>query len=730
MLPGFQGASFHSFNMADNHISSPFPLTSLLETVWRHRWLAGSTGLILAVLISMLSFAVNPLYRAEALLVVERGGRPLPFLSDAPDAKGLEYSLLNTQSALLRSHQVVSQALDAEKVAFDGSAGYALSHDRTQRLLDRLVIETNQYNWILHLSLVDDDPDLARTALGSLIRCHLSNERSRIENRSRSAIEFLRNAVEKARVDLARCRDEEAQFRRGNGLLSADPNRNLLVMEIESLHASRTALESELTNSGALMNRLSIGNEVNGIGDQRRSLIRIPEINREPLVAQTRQALLVATSRVSALSQKFKPGHPQMLDATKECADLQTQLDLAAASSAQTFSDMHMALLARQLQLSDRISSLENNLVAYRERMIDLQALSLTTASAEQLYQTVDRNLQEEEIASRRQHLDVSIADPPHVTSWPVNVRRSLFVLSGVVLGAIAAVTVALLADFLERRISNPDAVRQITSIPTLGYIPHVHDLLVPGRPETSRPQAIGVLDEAFRLLSSTIQLKRDIGPGPRVMVITSPGSCDGRTTVTARLAMTLAASGSRVLLIDGDLRQPSLHRQFDLTAEAGVSDLLQGREAVVVPTGYTGLELLSAGTAAEHSMELPSIASFRELIATFAGSNRFVLIDSPPLAFSESLVMCGVAHDVLLVIRDGFTSKEALRQAQLRLAPLLAQVLGLVINDDHGTSPAGSGTEARIVQTGVFTRRRPVPPVAGPKPGPPGPSDPIVIEE
>jgi len=353
--------------------------------------------------------------------------------------------------------------------------------------------------------------------------------------------------------------------------------------------------------------------------------------------------------------------------------------------------------------------------VAYRERMIDLQALSLTTSSAEQLFQTVDRNLQEEEISSRRQHLVVSIADPPHVTSWPINLRRSLFALSGAFIGLIAAVAVALLADLLERRISNPEAVRQITSLPTLGYIPHIQALQVPGRPDVVRVQAQGVIDEAFRLLSSTIQLKREIGPGPRVMVVTSPGSGDGRTTVTARLALTLAASGNRVLLIDGDLRQPSLHSQFDLTAEAGVSDLLQGREAVVVPTGYPRLELLSAGTAAEHSMELPSIAAFRDMLGTFSGRNRYVLIDSPPLAFSESLVMCGVAQDILIVIREGFTGKEALRQAQIRLAPLLGLVLGLVINDDHGTAPAGGGSESRIVQTGAFTRLRPVPPVARP---------------
>lgn len=716
--------------MAESPTSSPFPLTALLATVWRHRWLAGITGLVVATLVTLLSYTVTPLYRAEALLVVERGGRPLPFLSDAPDAKGVEFSLLNTQSALLRSHQVVSQALIAEKTAFDLSPDYAQSGDRAQRLRDRLTIETNQHNWILHLSLVDADPALARTALTSLIRCHLDNERRRIDDRSRSAIDFLRQAVDKARADLARCRDEEAMFRRGNGLLSADPNRNLLVLEIESLHASRTGLESELTASEAVMQRLEFGKSIADAAGRRIALMRIPEIHRDPLVAQMQQALLEATNRAFVLSQKYKSEHPQMLDAAQECASVQLQLESAAAMAASALGDVHKGLLVRQQRLAERIAALEIALVAYRERMIDLQALSLTTASAEQLFQTVDRNLQEEEIASRRQHLEVTVADPPHVTSWPVNVRRSLFVLSGGVIGLIAAISVALLADLFERRISNPEAVRQITSLPTLGYIPHVQDLQGPGRPESVRAPAQGVIDEAFRLLSATIQLKREIGPGPRVMVVTSPGSGDGRTTVTSRLAMTLAASGSRVLLIDGDLRQPSLHRQFDLAAEAGVSDLLQGREAVVVPTGYTGLELLSAGTAAEHSMELPSIASFRELLATFAGSNRYVLIDSPPLAFSEALVMCGVAHDVLLVIRDGFTGKEALRQAQIRIAPLLAQVLGLVINDDHGTAPAGSGTEARIVQTGVFTRLRPVPPVAGPKKGPPGPDDPVVIED
>lgn len=716
--------------MADAQTDTPIPLSTLLTTVWRHWPLAILAGVLVMGLVTILSYTVTPLFRAEALLVVERAGRPLSFLGDDMGAKGDEYSLLNTQSALLMSHQVISQALKGEEALFDASPAYAGSRDRPQLLLNRLSIETNQHNWILRLSLVDGDPALAQAALASLIRCHLDNERRRVDDRSRDALEFLTRTVAKAREDLARCRSDEARFRRSNGLLSADPNHNLLMLEIETLNTSRSILETDLAASEAVMQRLSACTGIPDGGRRREALMHIPDVHRDPLVVQMQQALLLSRNRAFSLSQKYKAEHPQMIDSAEQTAAALVQVDEAVALASSTLSDAHRALLGRQGRLTGRIVALEAALVTYREAMIDLQALSLTTASAEQLFQAVDRNLQEEEIASRRQLVAVTVADPPHVTSWPVNVRRSLFILAGLVLGLAAAVGVALLAEFLERRIRNPEAVRQITNLPTLGYIPHVVGIRVPGRPEGAPDPANGVLSEAFRLLSATIQLKREIGPGPRVMVVTSPGSGDGRTTVAARLALTLAASGSRVLLIDGDLRQPALHHQFGLPEEAGVSDLLQGREAVVVPTGYANLELLSAGTAAERMMELPSIATFRELLATFAGNNRYVIIDSPPLAFSEALVMCGVAHDVLVVIRDGFTDKESLRLAQLRLAPLLNQVLGLVINDDHGTASAGHGVDSRIVQTGVFSRLKPAPPTAGPKSGPPGPDDPVVVED
>ncbi len=245
--------------------------------------------------------------------------------------------------------------------------------------------------------------------------------------------------------------------------------------------------------------------------------------------------------------------------------------------------------------------------------------------------------------------------------------------------------------------------------MPHLGSILHVPRLKVPGPPSQGHAVASGpsALNEAFRALSSTIQLSREEHHFPHVLVVTSPCSGEGRTTIATRLGMTLAASGCHVLLIDGDLRKPSLNRQFGMIEEPGVSDVLQDRDGVVVPTGYPRLDLLGAGTPVEKAMELPSIATFRELLKTFAGNSDYVIIDAPPLEFSEALVMCAVATDVLLVVRAGLTTKESFSLAQERLNPLRSKVLGLIINDDSSSPLARRGSDFRSSQAGAFARRR-----------------------
>jgi len=685
--------------MTDVAPTDAIPLTALFQTVWRHRQIAAVTLVAVTVLVILISFLVTPMYRAEALLVVQHPDKISAIDSTDTDdqaAAGSEYSLLNTQSELLMSHGVIVSALNAEAPAFDASPAYAKSRDRPDLMLNRLKVDTNQFSWVIHVTFVDNDPDLAIRGLTALLNSFLESERQRNLHRSQGLAVFLGKAVVDAQKALADSRTAEVTFRRQNDILATDPDHNLWTEELEATDASRSALAAERVTSDDTVANISACDALATPDARLDALLHIPDIAHDPLVMQFQQNLLALTDHAFALAQKFKPAHPQMLDLARQLESAkQTLSDAVLAARAALLAANH-SLQRRQDQFTLNFQAQQARLATYRESLIELEALTMTTQSKEQFYQTLDRNLQEVRIAELRQQNDVSLADPPHVTSWPVNVRRSLFGLAGLFLGLISAVGAALLAERINPRIRHHEAVRQITQLPILGSIPHIDQLLPPGPAGSSAPASHKPIEEAFRLLGSTIQLSRSGGDGTRVIVVTSPGSADGRTTVAARLSLTLAASGSSVLLIDGDLRKPNLHAQFAITPEAGVSDLLEGREAVVVPTGYPRLELLAAGAVTDRALELPNSASFRDLIASFTDNNRFIIIDSPPLEFSEALVMAGVASDIVMVIREGYTAKSALRLAQLRLGPLQGKILGLVINDDHELTQTGRWANAR----------------------------------
>ncbi len=433
-------------------------LTTLMGRIRRHLLPSCLVGALIAVLVVMVSYLLTPLYRAEAMLVVEHRGANLEFLAPDDNEKGAEYSLLNTQAELLLSHQVLSQVLEKQKALFDESPAYARSNDRIELLHDRLRVETNQYNWIIHISLEDPDPRLAETALASLIQSYLEDEHLRLEGSSHSALIFLTSSAAKAREDLANDRSQEEKYRHDNGIIQEDPDHNLYTTEIETLDASRT---SQITTRNASQGTID---ELDAIAQKPdpdlrlASLMRIPQIHGDPLVAQLEQNLLALQERQAAFAQKFKPAHPQMLDISKQVEATKGELVAAVDAAREAIVDQYRGVISAQQALDERIQKEQDELAAYRKRLIVLQALTLKTASTEQLFQSVDHNLQEEEIFSHRQQLSVSLADPPHVTSWPVNVRRSLFALAGVFLGLIAMAANALIADALDHRIRHADA--------------------------------------------------------------------------------------------------------------------------------------------------------------------------------------------------------------------------------------------------------------------------------
>lgn len=190
---------------------------------------------------------------------------------------------------------------------------------------------------------------------------------------------------------------------------------------------------------------------------------------------------------------------------------------------------------------------------------------------------------------------------------------------------------------------------------------------------------------EAFRTLRANIKFAGG-ATAPRVILLADAGSGEARPTVAANLAVALALAGDTTLLIDADLRQPSLHRLFGVGNEAGLTNSLgdgAGGSLPTVATAVAGLSLLPAGPRASHPAELLASDRLRAVLTAAREAATFVIIDAPPVtAIADALSIAAVADGTLLIVRAGHTRRPAAQRAKEQLTRVGANLLGVVLTD------------------------------------------------
>lgn len=278
----------------------------------------------------------------------------------------------------------------------------------------------------------------------------------------------------------------------------------------------------------------------------------------------------------------------------------------------------------------------------------------------------------------------LTVVDPPKVPASPVAPDTNQNVAIGLVLGLLAGVGLALLIHTLDRRVKTDNQLEELTGGPVVGSIPfrkredHEEgaDHVVPFRAGHS-PAA-----EAFRRLRTNLHFLSVDHP-PRVFVITSSLSEEGKSETSVNLSLALAESGHRVLLIEADLRRPKATKYLEMTENVGLTTILTGQadfEDVVQPTRYDELDMLAGGPQPPNPSELLASEALRALIADLREAYDYVVIDSPPLLpVTDAAVLARATDGALLVVRSGRTTTDQVAQAADNLAKADAKLFGVV---------------------------------------------------
>jgi capsular exopolysaccharide synthesis family protein len=477
-----------------------------------------------------------------------------------------------------------------------------------------------------------------------------------------------------------------AQFERELNVVNPEEKTSILSARLLQLNTEFTNAQAERVRRETALNSMRSGSpEAPFVSSQGDAVRRISEQLNE------------ANRRMAEVRTHYGANHPERRKLAAQIAELEEQLRTTAHSIVKRVEIEFQEARRRELMLRDAVADTKREFDRLNARSFDYQALKREAEADKKVYEELVQRIKQAGINASFQNGAIRIADAARPAEKPVFPNVGLHVLLALLISAVLAVGAAIVADLADDTVRGPERLESIggaviASLPSVGL--WRGQLPAPGQESRSLARIgsasdphTGPYKEAIQSLRNSILLGHYEGP-LRSLMFSSPGPGEGKSTAAANMAVACADQRQKVLLIDGDMRRPSVHRIFGVATSPGLSDaLIYGtpwQDAVVRPEAFPTLDILPAGPP---SMHAGNVAAERlvQILDEAAARYDLVILDSPPLlGFAEPLQMAVAVDGVVLVVRAAATNRRAVASAVAVLQRLRARLVGIVLNQVH----------------------------------------------
>ena len=407
------------------------------------------------------------------------------------------------------------------------------------------------------------------------------------------------------------------------------------------------------------------------------------------------------------LNTQFGPSYPKLAQLNNQLKEVDSQIQQEMKKLVGKVRGQYTTALRREGMLREALEKQKQEANKLNESAIEFNLLKRDSETYRLLYEGILQKLKEASVSAGLKSNNFRIVDTARPPSYPIepNIPRNLgFAL---VLGLATGVGAAFLKEGLDNTIRTTEQAQNISGLASLGMIPlgsksaregpNAKRLVIASSKEAvelvtqTRPQS--QMAESYRALRTSLLLS-NLGAPPKVIMVTSALPQEGKSTTSINCALVLAQKkGVRVLLIDADLRRPSIHKTLGMGPRSGLSNVLTGStslEQAITPTSiHPNLFVLPAGTSPPDPAELLGSQNMRDMLNQLRLQYDHIVVDTPPsLSVTDAVVLSPAADAVVLVIRSNQTTKTALRRARDILAQVNAKVVGVLLNAVDLSSP------------------------------------------
>ncbi len=701
--------------------SQEIHLKDYLRVILKRKWIIGTVAVIVLTLAVLSSMNREPYYSASVRLSIQRQSAnvlvfpnmALPFFD--PDYYQTQYTILRSRPL---AERVIRKLGLQESPEFKPSSRRSFSFDPKSSVV-WLMKKLNPVNLFSGSSSAKGtikpnnagnngiSPGLVNALIGRLGVTPMKDSKMVVDlsftGRHPHIIAQIANAIAEEYINMTmEAKIEAAQkmmtkldeqladqkekveeseialqkYKEKQNIVSLEEKQNIVVQRLSQLNALVTGAKTERI---AIETRYK---ELKKLTDQPEMIESLPSILSNAMIQQLKTDYVGLQRKYSELSKKYGTKHPKIIELRSQIGLMKRKIALEVRKNVNSLMTEYKVAQSKEATLVGALEKQKKEALELNRKSIDYGILQREAESNRQMYNVLIKKMKEVDLSSDLKGTNIRVIDPAQVPGSPIGPNKGFNILFAAFIGAGLGMALAFFLEYIDTSMKTPEDIKRI-QIPYMGYIPTFHsdnhlELIVQEDPKS-------LISEAYRTLRTGI-LFSGSKPSPQFIQVTSAGPQEGKTITAANVATVMAQSGSRVLIVDCDMRKPRIHEIFGIPNARGLSDLLLDGEdgfSFIKKTKVPNLNLLTCGTIPANPSELLSSKKMQRLLTLLGEKYDRIIMDSPPvLAVTDSIVLSRLVEGIILVVGAGGSSRNGVARAVELLKEVNAQIVGAVLNN------------------------------------------------
>ncbi len=688
-------------------------LTDIGRIILKHKWTLLLVIALACAIAAIRTFLSTPIYRSTVILQIDRATpRVVRFENDPEQERmgGDDAISMRTQQELLKSRSLAERVIDELRLdqhsLGNQPAGAVATADRkvagetpeteqssvdyldrlitgyrkmtspavdnsevlgreavVKRFLDSLSVEPVRSSRLVKVHVDNTDPALAARIANSTVQAFIAMGMERRLEASSYAKSFLEDQIKQMKAKLEESERRLNNYAQANQILTLDDKTSAINQTYTDFASALAKAEQERIKAEAIAAEMK----------------RNPEASIAVVENKTIQAYKERRAKLQIDYQEnlriYKPDFPKMQQIQAQIAEVDAQIKQEISNVAGSLQAHFEAVAKQEALLKDRVGQTRKQVLSTQDRGIDMNLLKREVDTNRQLYDSLLQRFKELGVSGNVVSNNVSVVDAAEPSLFPYKPNLLANLLVGIVAGILLGAAIVVALEVMDDSIKYPDEVERVLGLPLLGIIPKLNRK----RSSSNKPVALEVhedprstLAEAYRSVRTALQFSTAEG-APKRLVVTSTTRNEGKSTTSLALAINFAQMGQRVLLIDGDMRNPTVHKLLGIPNDFGLSNLLSSDnrgDKMITPTSIPNLSVLTAGPIPPNPVDLLTGPKLLLLLnITSALGIDYVIVDAPPmLGLADSVVLGNQLQNVLFVVQASSTRKTQIKNALRRL--------------------------------------------------------------